>query len=1006
MLSNLISKLAFVPTSFADEVDDVDSPMSDAPQWDRLGNAAVKGDSDSFKKLEIFEDKFNTFSSATHTNSSVRDLYHQLLNPELYPSVLPAAQTFFEKHAAEALRSAREDANACDPSTSASQALSLGAALRDGYSPQALDEFMLATHTRTMEAFWSYRKEWDERVANLAEGEPVESINQMFPGREFAKWWLTVCAPTKLVDGSWLQNHASTETPPALRRFAQPLFKTFAEELGEGLPEQNHVNVYEATLASEGIHLPPHSTYAFAHHPSLPTVSFTRGVIQLILGQFSSSHLFPESLGYNLGYEQLPLHLMVTCNEFKLLKMDYNYFQLHVTIDNAATGHAAMATEAVKEYLDWVRCEEGEEAMQRHWERILTGYYLSETNEMQGLIEETRAQYRRLLLRRGTDGELGPLIRSTADPSQSPQQTRFLLAQAVQHILTTKAPYAAKIHGPELMLGNRSVAEWLDPRGIEDRSEDLIKAMAGSKWIKKGKPEESPFLTKLCGFGGGMFGVFTKDERRVLEAWVAGMKEGRSPGDEKGCPFSGATSASASAATASENGSPFATTKAASVTEARTAPVSTSSSESAQAMHNLIESKRAMGRTRHSDLTLPHQAMGTRTINSWFDDIPNFMVALKEGGMCDRDVDGISKLEKSVMKGGCMASWFREKDREVVKKWVEDGAPLVEGTDKSEAVAIFTPVGRAVAPAAESDIAARRASVSSSFSAESPSPLADRDEDFTDAVEIAERMLGIGVGQDEKMKNASKAGVGQGPDFKVDDETMQGIVEGMSDEAVFWVLANGENRPFARLLASYIVRTTHSKQSSTSTVPPLTSQTSTLDSLTPLLQVFSAGAPYSKLFYPHFHGTPLGTMLFRVRMILEGYEEVGSGVRDFVESVLKAKGVYTPPITHPNFASYLPSSSSSNLKLPIYTLALTLSPLTNLPAVVAYTKFLSDLLNDVLPNVVRGVGTCVDDCRRLGAKVGDEWEKIQKWVAGWEGERRRDVLRREGGIRRMFAELF
>ena len=207
MLSNLISKLSLAPTSFADEETD-DSIYSPRTERDLDTTAFTdivedRGDAAILEKVQKLESDFKSFSESSHTNTSVRDLYHQLLNPELYPSVLPAALQFFQKHAAEALRTAQEDAKSCAPSTSPSQALSLGAAMRNGYSPEALDEFMLATHTRTMEAFWTYRKEWDEKVSNLAPGEPVESVNRMFPGREYARWWLAVCAPTKLVDGSW-----------------------------------------------------------------------------------------------------------------------------------------------------------------------------------------------------------------------------------------------------------------------------------------------------------------------------------------------------------------------------------------------------------------------------------------------------------------------------------------------------------------------------------------------------------------------------------------------------------------------------------------------------------------------------------------------------------------------------------------------------------------------------------------------------------------------------------
>ena len=61
----------------------------------------------------------------------------------------------------------------------------------------------------------------------------------------------------------------------------------------------------------------------------------------------AATEYLPEVIGYNLGYEQLPLHLLISSYELSELGIDPYYFTLHVTIDNASTGHAQKAVQAV-----------------------------------------------------------------------------------------------------------------------------------------------------------------------------------------------------------------------------------------------------------------------------------------------------------------------------------------------------------------------------------------------------------------------------------------------------------------------------------------------------------------------------------------------------------------------------------------------------------------------------------------------------------------------------------
>ncbi|MFD2270388.1 iron-containing redox enzyme family protein [Undibacterium arcticum] len=81
------------------------------------------------------------------------------------------------------------------------------------------------------------------------------------------------------------------------------------------------------------------ATHGCEQWDNLSDEHFVQGAIQLSLAQHAD-HFLPEVIGFNLGYEQPPLHLLITAYELNELGIDPTYFTLHFTIDNANTGHA------------------------------------------------------------------------------------------------------------------------------------------------------------------------------------------------------------------------------------------------------------------------------------------------------------------------------------------------------------------------------------------------------------------------------------------------------------------------------------------------------------------------------------------------------------------------------------------------------------------------------------------------------------------------------------------
>lgn len=285
-----------------------------------------------------------------------------------------------------------------------------------------------------------------------------------FSSRSHALHFLKCVAPTKLVDGAWLYGVVAQWRDA---RFAD-LIRIYLEELGEGLPEHNHVLIYKKLL----------DTHECEHWEQLDDPYFVQGAIQLALASHTSSFL-PEVIGFNLGYEQLPLHLLICAHELNELGIDPYYFTLHVTIDNAASGHAARAVRAVFDALPRL----GDK--QAYYRRVRDGY------------------------------QLNSLGAGTLDVIANFDIHAELLA-----ILGSKAEIGTQLHSDYCRIGGKTMNEWLsDPRQLQG----FLDALAEAGWVKRDQPpENSRFWRLIEGNKAPMFGVFTVYERQVIQDWIAG----------------------------------------------------------------------------------------------------------------------------------------------------------------------------------------------------------------------------------------------------------------------------------------------------------------------------------------------------------------------------------------------------------------------------------------------------------------------------------------------------
>lgn len=192
-------------------------------------------------------------------------------------------------------------------------------------------------------------------------------------GKDFCRWVILQLAPTILVDGCWLAGIATAaENLDTINRH---LLKIYADELGNGRPKRNHPNVYRRLLDDLGIGLPPFASEAFANDPRFLDAAFDLPVYLLAIGQ-DPRRYFPELLGLNLAIELsgLGAGYMRLIDLLRDHGIDPAIIQLHLSIDNLASGHAARARDAVMIYMDEMERKGGAEVSRQVWRRIWTGY--------------------------------------------------------------------------------------------------------------------------------------------------------------------------------------------------------------------------------------------------------------------------------------------------------------------------------------------------------------------------------------------------------------------------------------------------------------------------------------------------------------------------------------------------------------------------------------------------------------------------------------------------------
>lgn len=312
---------------------------------------------------------------------------------------------------------------------------------------------------------WSARKsaQVGKDFAAYLQARQEGAPRRYFATRAQAIYFIQQVAPTKAVDGAWLYG--------TLRHWQDPryhgLIRTYLEELGDGDPRCNHVLVYQRLLSHLGCLEPV----------PLADERYLQGAIQLALG-YNADEFLPELIGYNLGYEQPPLHLLITTHELAEVGIDAHYFRLHVTIDNAASGHAQKSVHAL-----WQLCPQIES--DAFYRRVVRGFRLNDL---------------------GTDT---PTLIAAFD----------LEAELVA-ALERKRGFGRYMHSDHCRLQGETINQWLAAPG---RMPEFLQALQAQGWVRRHEdPTASRFWKVIDGPTAAMFGVFSPYELQLWHDWIAG----------------------------------------------------------------------------------------------------------------------------------------------------------------------------------------------------------------------------------------------------------------------------------------------------------------------------------------------------------------------------------------------------------------------------------------------------------------------------------------------------
>ena len=298
-------------------------------------------------------------------SSALPQLYHQLLDPEQFPQVKPAALQY------------------CQQWLNAHQV-----ALHLGDAPLPFPHYQHALF-----------KEWVEQQHLLQVqsyrplvGQPELCVNEL-------KRQVVQLLPFVMIDGAWL------------RGFTQPkwlhcdigrlLLRTYLDELGNGHLALHHGNIYRQLVESMGFSIADFTTAEFVQLDLFSEEDFAVPVFWLAISLFPN-RFFAELLGLNLAMELSGIggDYRRAGDMLRFYGFSSQFNELHNSIDNIVTGHTGWALQAIQLFMDQYSSSPLQDL---YWQRIWTGYRaLKPPSQTRRFISQSRFLSRLLSKKQGT----------------------------------------------------------------------------------------------------------------------------------------------------------------------------------------------------------------------------------------------------------------------------------------------------------------------------------------------------------------------------------------------------------------------------------------------------------------------------------------------------------------------------------------------------------------------------------------------------------------------------
>lgn len=210
---------------------------------------------------------------------------------------------------------------------------------------------------------------WLDEQLGRHEADYEEARDLALPGRDELVDTTVQLAPLALIDGAWIRGF--TDYSLADSPVGYTLFETLWDELGNGDLGLNHPRIFRELLEAMGVDMAETHTRAFAHWTGLRTEAFQLPVFWLSLSRFPVSRA-AETVGVNLAMELSGVGGSYRRSSIALRHHGFptRFVDIHNTIDNVSTGHAAWAMRSVQTFMSTV----AETDREITWDRVRRGY--------------------------------------------------------------------------------------------------------------------------------------------------------------------------------------------------------------------------------------------------------------------------------------------------------------------------------------------------------------------------------------------------------------------------------------------------------------------------------------------------------------------------------------------------------------------------------------------------------------------------------------------------------